>query len=179
MKRSYANKPKSSKVMEFGYACSYIEDPGYKGYLSLIEIERVAQPIIRMIGGQYLKLGDVGYSWLQTFPKNKNYSVTTMFDQDDQIVEWYIDIIENVALTEEGVPYYDDLYLDLVVLPRGDVFLLDEDELDEALENKDIDQEEYKLAQDQVDIILSELLEDMEVLERESRRYLDYMRAKL
>lgn len=176
MKRSYANKPKSSKVIDFSYNCEYIDNEDYIGYVGCIGIEKVAQPVIRMIGDNLLKLGDVGYTWIQTFPKDKNYSITTMFDKDEDIVEWYIDIIENVDIDEDGVPFYDDLYLDIVALPNGEIFLLDEDELDEAYSLGDINKLEYDLANSQIDIILDEVVDDLERLEIQSRKYLDYMK---
>lgn len=36
------------------------------------------------------------------------------------------------------MPYFDDLYLDVVLLPSGDMYLLDEDELEEAYANGNI-----------------------------------------
>jgi predicted RNA-binding protein associated with RNAse of E/G family len=47
---------------------------------------------------------------------------------------------------ETGFPWYDDLYLDVVVLADGSFHLLDEDELDEALQEGKITQDEYDIA---------------------------------
>lgn len=54
--------------------------------------------------------------------------------------------LQNAGVTEQGVPWFDDLYLDVVVLRNGEVFLLDEDELDDALTRGDITREDYQLA---------------------------------
>ncbi|SEM83175.1 hypothetical protein SAMN05518847_101916 [Paenibacillus sp. OV219] len=59
--------------------------------------------------------------------------MTTMFDDKNRVVQWYIDICKTQGLTDQQVPWFDDLYLDVVVLPTGEVFLLDEDELEEAV----------------------------------------------
>ena len=46
----------------------------------------------------------------------------------------YIDMIDEQGYDEEGVPYFYDLYLDLVVYPNGIVIEDDMDELQEALQ---------------------------------------------
>lgn len=72
--------------------------------------------------------------------------MTSMFDDKGEIVEWYIDICKNQGVTDQGVPWFDDLYLDIVVLQNGEVFLLDEDELDEALSRGHITVKDYDMA---------------------------------
>ena len=47
---------------------------------------------------------------------------------------------------EDVIPYFDDLYLDLVVYPNGTIIEDDMDELEEALLIKDISEEQYDLA---------------------------------
>ncbi|MNJ65576.1 hypothetical protein D3C77_615940 [compost metagenome] len=49
-------------------------------------------------------------------------------------------------MTDQGVPWFDDLYLDIVVLKNRSVFLLDEDELDEALSKGMITVKDYDMA---------------------------------
>jgi predicted RNA-binding protein associated with RNAse of E/G family len=69
-----------------------------------------------------------------------------MFDDQERIVEWYIDTCRSQGITDQGVPWFDDLYLDVVVLKDGEVFLLDEDELEDALSRKHITTGDYDLA---------------------------------
>lgn len=176
MKRSYANKPKSTKIYDYNYNSKYLYNEILKGYISIIEIKRVAHPIVKKIGNNMLRLADTNYTWIQTFPDNKNYSISTMFDTEDNIIEWYIDIVTNMGVDERGIPYYDDLYLDIVALPNNEVFLLDELELEKALKSKDITEKEYTLAKEQVDIILDNVLDDIERLESESRELLKIVR---
>ena len=66
-----------------------------------------------------------------------------MYDDKDNLIEWYFDIAKEVGV-ENGIPYEDDLYLDLIIKPNGTLIILDEDELKEAFNNgiitkKDID----------------------------------------
>ena len=46
--------------------------------------------------------------------------------------------LQETRVTDQGVPWFDDLYLDVVVVKNGEVFLLDEDELEDALGRNDI-----------------------------------------
>lgn len=47
---------------------------------------------------------------------------------------------------ENGVPYIYDLYLDLVIKSNGKEVVLDEDELKEALNNRDISKDDFNMA---------------------------------
>ncbi len=49
-------------------------------------------------------------------------------------------------IDDRGLPYFDDLYLDVVLLPNGKMYVLDEDELEDAYKNGDVTKEEYELA---------------------------------
>ena len=65
-----------------------------------------------------------------------------MFDLGGELVQWYIDISYQNGLSDEHIPWMDDLYLDIVVLPNGE----DADELEDALLNGSIDRSLYNLA---------------------------------
>ena len=68
-----------------------------------------------------------------------------MFDKNGEIVQWYIDITYENGV-ENGEPYMMDLFLDIVVLPTGEIIEKDKDELEEALQNNWITQSQYELA---------------------------------
>lgn len=99
-------------------------------------------------GDEKLCIVDDGYRWLQQFPNGEKYCVTTMFDADGKIVQWYIDICRGIGL-EDGIPWMDDLFLDIIVLASGEHFLVDADELDDALHKGLIDHADYDLAWDE------------------------------
>ena len=79
------------------------------------------------------------------YPDNSNYALTIMFDDNENLIEWYFDIAKKVGI-ENGVPYEDDLYLDMVITPQGSKLILDEDELQEALNRGEITKEDATLA---------------------------------
>ena len=57
----------------------------------------------------------------------------------------YIDICYEIGI-ENYIPWWDDLFLDIVALPTGEVIQQDEDELEEALESGSIYHKMYDLA---------------------------------
>lgn len=85
------------------------------------------------------------YFWLELFPKDDNYIITIMFDDHSNIIQWYIDISKSVCI-DSDVPYQDDLYLDIVITPDGKKYILDIDELEEALSRGIISKKEYDFA---------------------------------
>ena len=53
------------------------------------------------------------------------YCITAMMNSDNDIVVWYIDMIASQGLDTDGILYFDDLYLDLVVYPNGEIMVDD------------------------------------------------------
>lgn len=58
----------------------------------------------------------------------------------------YIDMIDSQGYDDDNVPYFYDLYLDLVVYPNGDIIVDDMDELQEALKKGEITEMQYNRA---------------------------------
>ncbi|MCR5664709.1 MAG: DUF402 domain-containing protein, partial [Oscillospiraceae bacterium] len=50
------------------------------------------------------------------------------FDDRGTLIEWYFDIAKSIGI-ENGIPFEDDLYLDMAIMPDGEKIILDEDEL--------------------------------------------------
>ena len=116
------------------------------GYIGLIEIKEVSEAQIWQFNGEDIVVCDKGRKWLSILPQDDWYCITAMMDEDGNILLWYIDMIAKQGIDEDGVPYFDDLYLDLVVYPDGTIVVDDMDELEDALSKKDITQEQYNLA---------------------------------
>lgn len=155
MKRKYGDRSNWKRVLEREYAQSYLETDNFKGYLSLLKIAKVKDPLYVKYSDQNICIVNDGYLWLQQFPCDKHHSVTTMFDEKGQIVQWYIDICYTNGVSEDNVPWMDDLFLDIVVLPSGEVIQKDSEELNEALLNGTIDKSLYNLATQEASMINS------------------------
>ena len=116
------------------------------GYIGLIEIKEVSEAQIWKFNGEDIVVCDKGRKWLSILPQDDWYCITAMMDEDGKILLWYIDMIAKQGIDTDGVPYFDDLYLDLVVYPDGSIVVDDMDELEDALSKEGITQEQYNLA---------------------------------
>jgi len=123
-----------------------IREPDFEGYVVLYQIKQVRDPLWKEYDGKRYCVADAGYEWLQHFPKGAHYVMTTMYDNKGQVVQWYIDICKVQGVTDRGVPWFDDLYLDVVILPSGKLYLLDQEELEDAYKRGLITKADYDLA---------------------------------
>lgn len=114
---------------------------------------------------------DNGYKWLEFYDYNSKIKLTTIYDENNQIVEWYFDIARRIGI-ENNVPYEDDLYLDVVVTPTGEIILLDEDELKAAFDKFEVNQEDYNMAYNEANQLMKKLENNKENLENFTNKYL-------
>jgi predicted RNA-binding protein associated with RNAse of E/G family len=80
-----------------------------------------------------------------------------MLDAAGDIVSYYFDITDSNMLSGDGDSYFYDLYLDVVLLPNGKIYLLDEDELLEALRQGVISQRQFDSAYETARMLLAKL----------------------
>ncbi|CAI6081272.1 DUF402 domain-containing protein [Cohnella sp. JJ-181] len=146
MKRKFSDRANWRRILKKNYACIPMDEPYFRGFVTLYRIQDLRDPLWKEYNGKRMCLADKGYLWTQHYPRGEHFVVTTMFDQRGQVVQWYIDICKTQGLTDQQVPWFDDLYLDIVVLPTGETLLLDEDELEEALDDGHITQRDSAMA---------------------------------
>lgn len=146
MKRKFGDRANWRRVTQRHFTSRYVDSGEFNGYITLYTIDALREPLWKTYGKHTFRIADKGYSWLQYYPAGEHFIVTAMFDDKNEIVEWYIDICKNQGVTDQGVPWFDDLYLDIVVLKNGEVFLLDQDELDDALTRRLITLRDYEMA---------------------------------
>ena len=158
LKRKYGDRSDWKRVKKREYTQSYVERDEFTGYITLLNIVQATDPLWVKYDDKNVCIVDDGYMWLQHFPKGKHYSVTTMFDADGEVIQWYIDICNEIGI-EHNIPWCDDLFLDIVILPTGEIFQLDEDELEQALINGWVDQSMYNLAWNQANEITASIME--------------------
>ncbi|TMU85827.1 DUF402 domain-containing protein [Bacillus sp. BHET2] len=175
IKRRYGNRADWKRVKQRKYAQTHLSTKEFQGYITLLHTVEVNEPLITRYGEKDICIVDNGYMWLQHFPLGKYHSVTTMFDANGDVVQWYIDICLRNGVND-GVPWMDDLYLDIVVLPSGDVFQLDEDELEHAYKSGTLSKSLYDLAWNESREIMKKLINDeftLIKLAHEHRRMLE------
>ncbi|MCU4771499.1 DUF402 domain-containing protein [Bacillus toyonensis] len=70
----------------------------------------------------------IAYYW-----EDRPYNLYVWRDKEGNYVGAYFNIVKNTQITEEVVSF-EDLIIDIMVLPNGEYFILDEDELPEPIE---------------------------------------------
>ena len=134
----------------------------FEGYVGLLSINKVKEAQCWNYNGERVTVCDDGYKWLTVLPRKELYCITIMMDAEYNVKVSYIDIIDSQGIDEDGVPFFYDIYLDLVVYPDGTIIVDDMDELEQALAKKDISMEQYNKTLDAADKLKSGILRDMQ-----------------
>lgn len=156
MKRRRADRSDWERIVKRRYVQQHIDSDEFSGYIGLLCLDHVPDPFWVSTQGDFC-IADDGYAWLHQFPQDAFYVVTTMFDAHGNVIQWYIDICAKHGLDDDGVPWFEDLYLDIVIMPSGKVMLLDEDELDEALEKGQVSRSKYDIARYEAERLMSKI----------------------
>lgn len=125
---------------------TFVDTELFSGYIGLIDILEVSEKQLWKFHGEDIVVCDKGIKWLSILPRDDYYCITAMMNDEWEILLWYVDMIADQGIDPDGIPYFDDLYLDLVVYPDGTIIVDDMDELEEALAGKNISQEQFELA---------------------------------
>ena len=101
---------------------------------------KVKAPFISRHG--YLLI-DNNFQMVEIMPCNENYLMRVYLNEAGEVLERYFDITKQNAIDPlTNLPYYDDLYLDVVEEKCG-IVIHDEIELDQALQSGDISKADY------------------------------------
>lgn len=152
-----------------------IDTEEFVGYAGILNINEVSEPQIWKYNGEDLNVCDNNYQWLTIMPKNDYYCLTVMMNEKREMQVCYIDMIDEQEYDEDGVPYFYDLYLDLVVYPDGTIIEDDMDELQEALQKGNITQQQYEQALTTSEKLKKGLLSDIAAF----KEYIQRMYAKV
>ena len=140
LRRRFANSVnRYGNVLEIENKIKTINNKDFKGDIYLNNYIKISKPYFLENG---LCIQDTNYKWLKFYNYSSKVQLTAIYNEKKEIIEWYFDIARKIG-KENGIPYEDDLYLDVVLGPKGNIILLDEDELKEAFEKNEVTQEEY------------------------------------
>ena len=132
MKRKYADYPNWEIVLEKEYKNRYFRNSDFEGNISLLTAVKVKKKVVIE---DKLIIIDNGFKWLEIYPEhNKNIAVSVSTNNKGEILKWYFDIAKDSGLTEQGIPYIEDLYIDIILTPDGKIRIIDKEELQQALE---------------------------------------------
>jgi len=133
--------------------CDCEEIHGVSGLMHIIDISK---PTYRTYSdGIKIAIVENDCFWIQFAPENEHWWLTAMLKGNGTFSHAYFDMTEyNVVNGKKS--WFSDLYLDVVIKENGDVFLLDKDELNAALEEGIITPKQYAQAIDTSERIISE-----------------------
>ncbi|WP_251518868.1 MULTISPECIES: DUF402 domain-containing protein [Staphylococcus] len=164
MKVKYIDKRHWRRIIDREYTEVKVSNNKYKGIIGLVTMKKVREPLEVTVAGKEIIVADDNYQWLQILPEKKRYSITVMLDDKGNPLEYYFDInIKNV--TQRGNARTIDLCLDVLVLPSGEYELVDEDDLQRALDNGQISKKQYHEAYIIAHQIMIKIDEDFESLQ--------------
>ncbi|MGN0507370.1 MAG: DUF402 domain-containing protein [Lachnospiraceae bacterium] len=150
------------RILERRYTVSPCRFQGIEGVVSLLEIEKVTNPLTVHYETGDVLIADRGFSWLQLALNGQYFWATAMYDADGEFLEIYFDITGGNTFDDMENPRFQDMYLDIVLLADGRIHVLDRDELDAALAQKEISEEEYTHAIAECDRLYAFLTENKE-----------------
>ena len=107
MKKRFANAVKEGIA---DYYIKRVEEKYFNGYICLVKMKNVKKPWIVKDDELEDCILDENYEWLEIYPDNEKYAITAMFDDNNNLIEWYFDIIKTNGV-ENGVPYIYDLFV--------------------------------------------------------------------
>ena len=152
MERKYGGRVSWKRLVERRHRELYLKTESFSGYVIRLDLIRVTHPLSVRYAEQEIQIAGDGYSWLQQFPAGQKHVITTMFNADGQIIQAYIDICLRHGRDTTGI-FWDDLFLDLVLLPSGECLILDADELEAALATGVVSQDQYAAAWKEVEAL--------------------------
>lgn len=176
MNRRYANRHKLSKPnSDLIYLVKSIKDCSFNGDICYYNFKNAN---IKMFTPKGKVIIDNNYRLLGFYDYSSKVKLSAFYDKNSNIIEWYFDIAKELG-KENGVPYEDDLYLDIVVRPDGKIILLDENEIEDALKRFVITKTEYEMAYEEANKLIMLLKEKKENLKNFTDKYLRYFEKKI
>lgn len=156
MKTKYLDKKNWRRIKHSDYEEILTKYDGQSVLIGCFYIKKVYHPLIINIVGEKVKVVDNNYKWITMMGEDENFSLTVMFDDNDQPLQYYFDINKSHTL-ELGHARREDMYLDVLALPDGRSEIVDEDDVIRALKQGKMTPEErdfaYKIAYDLENLI--------------------------
>ena len=156
MRKKYISKTYMREVIDWELVIIKKEEENY--FLGIKKINKTIKPFKLNIFGKDIVHIDEGYYIVEFTPLDKFYNARVYLDNNKNIIDYYFDISRGNG-AEDNVPYYDDLYLDVIYYPNDNEIIeeTDEDELINALNEGFITQNDFDLAKRESQQLMEEI----------------------
>lgn len=159
MRTKYIDKRGWRRIKQSSYSEKIITHKETQCLIGLLSIHRVTEPLTVKILEHDICVVNSGFRWLTIMPEDTKYSITVMYDQHWQALQYYIDINYRHVL-ERGRARRKDLYLDVLVLPNGAHELVDKEDLKEALSKGKVTRAQHDCAFQTADEVIEMIKTD-------------------
>jgi len=145
----------------FPYHQMHMDNELFKGWVSLNYLTDGETRYWEHEKSGKIPVSAKGMTWLTLIPDDRKRCIGAYIKPDRRVSVWYVDVIEETGIDEDGVVYYIDKYLDVILTPQGDVIVQDRDELDAAYESGELSDAQYEEAIKEGELIIDELAADI------------------
>ena len=149
----------------FPYHQMHMDNELFKGWVSLNYLTDGETRFWEYEKSGKIPVSAKGMTWLTLIPDDRKRCIGAYIKPDRNVSAWYVDVIEETGIDEDGIVYYIDKYLDVILTPQGDVVVKDRDELDAAYASGELSDFQYEEALKEGELIIRELAEDIEKTE--------------
>ena len=130
------------------------------GLEAAYRVSETRNPLRIKRNGELITMSDRDYAWYHFAPHGQNFWLSAAYTPELKLLELYFDITAGNDFSDPDNPCFRDLYLDVVLTPEGEVFVLDRDELENAYNSGQIGEDEYDKAQNALDDLLRRIEEE-------------------
>ena len=128
------------------YLSKEINFGGKTGVASIIKFGNVQDKTDIHYNFKDMTIVDSNYTWIQIALQNENFWVKAMYDENNNLIEIYVDVTRNNYFNDMNNPEYEDMFLDVIIPSKGHIYSMDEVELIKAYRENVISSYEYKKA---------------------------------
>lgn len=135
------------RILERDYASRACVTDGAREIESVLTIREITEPLQVSQGQKMVTIVERGYRWVQIAREGAFVWLTAMFDERGELLQMYFDVTAGNRFDTPDDPCFRDMYLDVVVTAAGELTVLDQDDLDDALAQGEITPEEHDRAE--------------------------------
>ena len=156
MRKKLVSKTYMREVSDYEMVIINSDENNYS--LCIKKINKMNPPFVLHEFGKDTVHLDNGYFLVEYTPENEYYNARVYLDDQKNVIDYYFDISNGNGI-EDKIPYYDDLYLDVIYYPHENHLIKydDMDELESALKEEKITKEEFDKAIETGEKLVKEL----------------------